>query len=206
VLTLYRGTEVETRWAAGEAPQDLEQLGGDAQLLGYTDFAIGRGDVLFLRSASGGGYGDPLDREPEAVLRDVEEGLVSPEMASLAYGVVVDGTEVAAEATRAARKALRHERGGKDDAALGGSPPTNFIRPMRENLELVDGQQRCARCGHTLCAAGEDWAAVCVRRELSPERANPLLAPWSGQASLRQLCCPACGTLFDSDLVERNGA
>lgn len=43
--------------------------------------------VVFL-TAGGGGWGDPLEREPEAVVRDVREGYVSPEQARK-YGVVV---------------------------------------------------------------------------------------------------------------------
>jgi len=43
--------------------------------------------------ASGGGYGDPLEREPQQVLRDVDDGIVSPEEAQEIYGVVIDGDE-----------------------------------------------------------------------------------------------------------------
>jgi N-methylhydantoinase B len=60
--------------------------------------------VISSRLAGGGGYGDPLDREPERVATDVANGLLSQERALDAYGVVVDehGT-VDREATRRAR-------------------------------------------------------------------------------------------------------
>ena len=35
------------------------------------------GDVLVIEGTSGGGYGNPLDRDPELVLRDVLDGIVS---------------------------------------------------------------------------------------------------------------------------------
>ncbi len=47
------------------------------------------GDVVRIESAGGGGFGDPLEREPELVLRDVREGLVSPDQAECAYGVAL---------------------------------------------------------------------------------------------------------------------
>ena len=44
------------------------------------------GTVIRLEQTGGGGYGDPLTRPRELVLRDIEDGYVSPEMASKQYG------------------------------------------------------------------------------------------------------------------------
>jgi N-methylhydantoinase B len=46
-------------------------------------------DKVQINLPGGGGYGDPLGREPEKVLWDVTEGYVSPEAAERDYGVVV---------------------------------------------------------------------------------------------------------------------
>jgi len=48
------------------------------------------GSVVSQVSAGGGGYGNPLERDPELVLSDVTEGYVSVESASDDYGVVLD--------------------------------------------------------------------------------------------------------------------
>jgi N-methylhydantoinase B len=48
-----------------------------------------RGDVFFHITPSGGGRGNPLERDPDMVLHDVLEGKLSPERAKGAYGVVV---------------------------------------------------------------------------------------------------------------------
>ena len=48
-----------------------------------------KGDVYRHEMAGGGGYGDPLERDPEDVLRDIVEEKVTPEHAERAYGVVV---------------------------------------------------------------------------------------------------------------------
>ncbi len=44
------------------------------------------GDVVTMDAAGGGGYGDPQERDREAVWRDVREGKVSPESAQRDYG------------------------------------------------------------------------------------------------------------------------
>ncbi|KQQ05757.1 MULTISPECIES: hydantoinase B/oxoprolinase family protein [unclassified Rathayibacter] len=44
------------------------------------------GDLIRIESAGGGGHGDPLERDPEAVRRDVAEGYVSAEAARAVYG------------------------------------------------------------------------------------------------------------------------
>jgi N-methylhydantoinase B len=49
-----------------------------------------RGDVLRHELAGGGGWGDPLERDPMRVLHDVRNGLVSPDGARRDYGVVID--------------------------------------------------------------------------------------------------------------------
>ena len=69
------------------------------------------GDVVVLRSAGGGGYGDPLTRPADKVAEDVRLGLVSPEAATALYGVVLtpeSTADAAASATR--RDALRAAR------------------------------------------------------------------------------------------------
>lgn len=48
------------------------------------------GDVVHFHSAGGGGYGNPLERDPEAVEADVFNGYVSIEQAKVDYGVVID--------------------------------------------------------------------------------------------------------------------
>ena len=65
------------------------------------------GERIVSVSAGGGGYGDPLTRDPAAVLHDVLEGWVSRERALEVYGVVLtnSGEEVDATATEAKRKA-----------------------------------------------------------------------------------------------------
>jgi len=67
------------------------------------------GDVVTIDAAGGGGYGNPLEREPETVASDVMEGYVSLERAREDYRVVIDPKtmKVDEEATRKLRESLR---------------------------------------------------------------------------------------------------
>jgi N-methylhydantoinase B len=68
--------------------------------------ALATGDVYAVRCAGGAGYGDPRDRRPAAVLRDVRGGYVSVEVARNEYRVALNaaGDAVDAEATRRLRE------------------------------------------------------------------------------------------------------
>jgi N-methylhydantoinase B len=63
------------------------------------------GDTFEFVSASGGGAGDPLARDPDAVAHDVERGRITADDASVVYGVVLGDTKAAdaAGATRSAK-------------------------------------------------------------------------------------------------------
>ncbi len=76
------------------------------------------GDVLVSTGPCGGGYGDPMRRDPAAVAADVADGLIGPATAQQAFGVVLapDGT-VDPRATAARRAA------GRGRARLRRPPP-----------------------------------------------------------------------------------
>ena len=48
---------------------------------------LGRGDAYMMQSGGGGGFGDPMGRDPELVAEDVREGCTSPAVALNVYGV-----------------------------------------------------------------------------------------------------------------------
>ncbi|MCZ4092035.1 hydantoinase B/oxoprolinase family protein [Sinorhizobium psoraleae] len=75
----------------------------------YADYPLKAGDVFELETPGGGGYGDPLTRDPASVLADVREGYVSVEAAGRDYGVVLvagpKGPRLDGEATQRLRAA-----------------------------------------------------------------------------------------------------
>ncbi|MCC7107490.1 MAG: hydantoinase B/oxoprolinase family protein, partial [Chloroflexi bacterium] len=68
------------------------------------------GDVVSIWSPAGGGYGPPAEREPELVLRDVRDDLVSVEAARDLYRVAITDGKVDEATTEALRRAT--ERNG----------------------------------------------------------------------------------------------
>ncbi len=87
---------------------------GDRVLGGLVDGeAVAAGDVVQVRTTGGGGWGDPLVREPELVCQDVIEGRVSRQAAERDYGVVLspgrdaDDWQIELAATTALREKMR---------------------------------------------------------------------------------------------------
>ena len=112
LLILKEGTRVQDTLRENRHAVDVEAMGGSSEMLPYCDFDLRTDDVLYMRMASGGGYGDPLDRDPEAVLLDVANGVVSPEVARDIYGVAFRETELKVDgpATEALRASIREQR------------------------------------------------------------------------------------------------
>jgi N-methylhydantoinase B len=112
-LTLVKKTKTAPWGMAGGGEGDagyvLLRPGTDRELrTGMVYEAMAPSDVLVNHSGGGGGWGDPLERDPEAVLADVVDEYVSVEGAREDYGVVVDGETLTVD--EAATAALRSAR------------------------------------------------------------------------------------------------
>jgi N-methylhydantoinase B len=89
------------------------------------------GEIVRIRTTGGGGWGDPLQRDPDAVLRDVVDGKVSRHAAEHDYGVVLGERE-------RERAGGRGSHGVADDparAAPAGSPVAGIVG--------LDGERPC---------------------------------------------------------------
>ena len=91
-------------------------------LPGKFTMTIRHGDVFRHVLAGAGGWGDPLERDPDAVLKDVRNELLSLAKAEADYGVIIDST-------------LERGRGG--DAAAASRDP--------RQTRLARGAQGAAR-------------------------------------------------------------
>jgi N-methylhydantoinase B len=107
--------------ARGKKPDSLEDLQNLAEECGgrfktvepyQASQPVTGDDVIINVNAGGGGVGDPLDREPERVLADVERRIFSLEMAREVFGVVIDPETrtVNEKATKAQRAKIRERR------------------------------------------------------------------------------------------------
>jgi N-methylhydantoinase B len=155
-----------------------------------------------------GGYGDPLERPPEAVLADVLAEAVTAGEAERLYGVVVAGGAVDAAATEARREAVRADRLTWDGPAEARVADGDALRPVGPELVAVadgDGQAlACGACRTVLAPADGNWKDGARVREVPLEEANrhlpPVAALTDDDVVLRQFACPGCGRLLTNEV------
>lgn len=104
---LYGGQPGKASWNA------MNPDGENRPLPSKLTMTITRGDVFRHEVAGAGGWGDPLERDPAAVLKDVHNAFLSQQAAADEYGVVIDmqSWSVDAAATQQRRDAMRAARG-----------------------------------------------------------------------------------------------
>src|SRR5207244_906566 len=95
-----RSSSVRDALAAGIIPASVDEMGGTQEVLSCEEEGfLGPRDVHVMYWQGGGGYGDPILRDPAKVAHDVAELHVSEASAGNIYGVVLDGLMVDEQAT-----------------------------------------------------------------------------------------------------------
>jgi N-methylhydantoinase B len=129
--TVWGGRHPSVGWVGGQhgranrmeihvgAPNQVTVLGGE-----FVEDTLAAGDRVAVIRGGGGGWGDPLEREPRLVREDVIDEYVSLDGARQDYGVVLDPVslevdEAATVAERAARRRARRARRAEDGDAEG---------------------------------------------------------------------------------------
>ena len=82
----------------------VDKLGAKGAFL-----VVHKGDKVAITPAGSGGYGNPLEREPQRVLDDVRDGYISSAAASGSYGVVLTANGRAVDADATAKLRAAHE-------------------------------------------------------------------------------------------------
>lgn len=101
-----------------------------AEELGNKDVVVCQpGDIIRIAGPGGGGWGDPMRRDPALVAKDVAAGLVSVAAAAAAYGVVLRNGEVDGDATR--------QRRGEPADGLGRNDAQFDFGPGRDAFQRV---------------------------------------------------------------------
>lgn len=165
-------------------------------------------DVFAVSWQGGGGYGDPLERDPEAVAKDVREGLVGADAAKSVYGVVVnDGLDL--EATEKERAKVRLDRVG---GAFRSDPERIFqgapLLSLGDSLGLAKdrrGWHVITKVGYILCTGSTRWrsGAVSVSWRRLPDQFGILLHE---DLAATAYYCPASGALLSVDFHFKDAA
>lgn len=222
ILVHVENSEVKKLIANKRLPEELETVGGSQKLLGYRDLELRADDLLYLRCANGGGYGDPLERKPQSVARDISDGFVSREVGETIYGVVIgEDNKIDFAGTEKKKASLTQKRQSRAEFRQGKSRNTGskvqgtgamdqksegVRRPLQESLEAweVGGKTwvRCVKCGHILCDSSKNWLGACSTGVFSPASAGPLMGLLAGKYLFQQWYCPSCSVLLKSEIID----
>jgi N-methylhydantoinase B len=212
LFRVKRNTNLHQMLAQGRLPKELEELAGEEAPVSFkgAPITLRSGDVWVNNYPNCPGYGDPLDREPSLVAKDVADGKLSVREAKEVYGVVIGPNgKPDSESTdrhRAEIKRLRLvpqdvqkqaiETDGRREAPIG-----DRILVVRHGDSAV---YRCA-CGHILGPAAGNFKDYCQVREVPASAIGPGYAssdPGAGvQMCFREFFCPGCGTRLTTELA-----
>jgi N-methylhydantoinase B len=213
---LVRDVDVLETLRGGSMPVGLEELGGRIEIgQCYAESYVAPGEVLYMHWQGGGGYGDPLLRDAQAVAEDLAAGKVSAESARSTYGVRVDDAGAVDDVgTEALRRSLRDDRRSRSvlDESVAGYPvldvtdgrriDDNLVQLLREGSNLV----ACAHCGKQLADAAHDDRLRLAAYDGTPSEAGPQVTSdhthyVDDKVVFRQFCCPGCWTALYSTIV-----
>jgi N-methylhydantoinase B len=98
---------------------------------------LGRGEVVRLTSPSGGGFGDPLERDIAAIAREIENGMLSRERAQEVYAVAFDESGRVDEAATTARRRQRVRTKPADFNLCAERERQDRVWPMAARRQLA---------------------------------------------------------------------
>jgi N-methylhydantoinase B len=194
---------------AGRWPRDVRELGGQEQPLSAQPGrqSFGPNDAYEISPETGGGWGDPTGREPEAVAADVAVGAVSRAVAAAIYGVVLtEAGAVDGAATARRRAEIRAERRARPRARTWEDAP-EARGPARwrlgEGLEVVEAGgalvTRC-QCGAVLAPADENWKHYATTAVVPESALGPFIR-LHADLEAREYACPSCGLLLGIEVA-----
>lgn len=222
---LMKRTDVRESFARRFLPANATELATDTDTLlrGKSDGTpMGNADVMEYRIPGGGGYGDPLARDPDLVSNDVFAGLVTRQDAELTYGVIFedDGTTIDGAATEDRRATELDQRGQWPlsraywslDQARDLTPATG--EPMRHVHEYLTALDRdghrvlsCDRCGETIAAYGENYKYGLLVDERPVPEVVAGVDPdrfLNRRMVVRRYCCPGCHILMATEITRQD--
>ncbi len=211
VYKFKRATDIFERLKRRQMPNDIAEVEGEEVTLQLRqeNFLQQPADVYAVLWSAAGGFGDPLERDPEKVREDVvDHRSVSLESARLIYGVLI-GAEgrvdtLATHKLRAARREANRKKDGSV-AHLQGK----VVAQVTDNFELRREKSglhaACSKCAADLGPVRGNYKDHCVRRESDISAANPNIGDYrryiDDRPVFRQFFCPGCGALIENEIA-----
>jgi N-methylhydantoinase B len=204
--------------AAKPLPASFDELPGTAHVtsLNTSQRPFPSSAIEYHNWQGGGGYGDPTERAPDSVARDVHRGAVSVEEAQRVYGVVLSDGKVDNDATNAARQSIKAQRKASGQRAadeLGAwleSPNDPSPGKERQVVDYGDAVRfdfgaetvSCLACGWILGSAAGDFRRWCLVGISDVTAAGPGRGQdyRSDRVRIRAFCCPGCGRQLDVEV------
>ncbi len=212
---VLRGSNLDDLFAAGRIPLSADEVGSrEVDVVAAKSFTtLDEGDLLIGVLASGAGFGDPLRRDPQSVVRDVHEGLVTEPRARSVYGVVLAGGELDEPGTLATREQFRAERlalGNRLEGDAGGGTLAGgrVLHPVSDSVEAVehDGERslRCSLCHYRYGGYEHDHKRSALMRERPLTDVSQHNRLCLDDFVVREFYCPGCATSLAADVQLRD--
>lgn len=197
---------------SGKMPAALDELDGEPINVSPKTGGVVQqaGDIFSLAWTSAAGFGDPLEREPRRVARDVDDGFITIEGARERYGVCLgpDGA-VDTKKTDDLRKRIIAER----LSPTGRRTELQTVAEQPDDLRVSEGLvishcregafYTCKKCRTRIQSADENYKSGCVKRVTDVAQVG--LAPIDPHLFIddhieyREYFCPGCGLLLQGD-------
>jgi len=205
------GSDIAERFARAEMPEDIDEVTGTPVHLELRQQNLTQraSDVYAVRWCGGGGFGDPMERAPEAIQSDLDNFAITEGAARDIYAAVLDENgQVDSDATVRHRERLRAERVarfGRTATVRAGDllhEVTPYLHARRDERGAF---WACAKCSADLGALDENYKLGCNREDRHISASNPLIGEprdfINDDVEFRQFSCPGCGALIENEVA-----
>lgn len=214
-----RNSDVRERLRAGTIPRTIDEVAGEEMPLYWKGrpIELDQSSVWTLNLPNFAGYGDPLDRDPLAVERDLAEGQMTVEDAFCVYGVVVVGDgAVDVEKTERERAERRRHRLEESAPAREVRGPVEQLtgterRAIGDKLGVVAtqaGMRSACTCGQDLGPAAADFKDSCRVKESAVDSIGSAYTSFAADVMekmcFREFFCPRCGARLATEVARRD--
>ena len=205
-------SDIAARFARGEMPEDIAEVEGTPVHLELRQQNLSQRacDVYAVRWCGGGGFGDPMERDWEAIQADLDNFAITDAAARDLYAAVLDeeSGRVDPDATARHRERLREERVRRFDRASTKRTGallhevTPYLHAKRDDR---GGFWACARCSTELGLIEDNYKLGCNRENRHISTSNPLIGEprdfINEDVEFRQFSCPGCGILIENEVA-----